>query len=150
MTATPNSNCTTILITSSNFRVGNISNTLLVSVNGADAVSVPLEPDITDYTFAADSIDRDTLEEGTYYFTLSTVQQGSETTDESICAILVCSLKCSTQDLYKDVKNIEKILAWEALKVYQDCVKCSCTDALMLYNIIKDLSNVDNCGCESN
>lgn len=147
MTATTNDTCTQIDITSSNLSASNTLVEILVSVNGAEQISINPAPSILSYTLLPAALGMTTFAEGTYSISLYTTQSSGDQTSESACALVICDLGCEVLPLYTDVKNLEKILAYEALIASKDCVSCSCSTSLILYNIIKDETNVNHCGC---
>jgi hypothetical protein len=150
MTTVPNSTCTSVTITSSNFNASNLSNSLAVSINGGTAVTINLPASTTSYTFNAASLSVDTLPVGVYEFTLSSVNSLSVSLTDKKCLPLVCSLVCDENilDYYKDKETFSKALAMEALKITTDCDTCTCSLMQNFYNHIIDDTSTTNCGCE--
>lgn len=149
MTAVTSNDCTTITITSTNLVADNISATLKITHNKTDEYTLTLSPStVGTYTFAADDLDQDSLAEGIYSIILTTVDVAHTERVESACVALICSLKCDILDYYADSSEIEKVLAYEALKLSSDCVSCSCDLMQDFYNVITHTTDVSNCNCQ--
>jgi hypothetical protein len=147
MTATVASDCTAIEIASDYFLSDNISDTLVVTVNGTEnTVDIPTTT-LVSYTLTADDLDLESLPNGVYALHLTNVLTDSTTEEESLCRVLLCGEDCEVLDLYTDSANIVKILAFEALKVVNDCISCSCDVATTLYNNYTDSTDDSSCGC---
>ena len=147
MTAVVDATCETITITSTNFHTDNLENTLTVTINGT-AYDVDIATTTTStYVLDADALDLDTLPVGVYSLKLVTTQSDSSTKTEPLCRVLLCGEECTALDLYSDVKNIDKILAYNGLLVVNDCVSCSCDVATMLYNTYTDTEDAGDCNC---
>lgn len=87
------------------------------------------------------------IPQGIYAATLVTTAQNGDKHTETSCESSLCSLICTSLEDYTNLENLPKILALEALKVAKNCVTCSCTVMLDLYNIITSNPTTNDCGC---
>ena len=148
MTVTTSEDCTTITINSDQFSATNISNTLTL-LHAGTTYTVEVDADNTsEVVVDAETLELEELPEGPYLVTLITIDEDSNKTTEQVCVTPICSLHCDMVDYYEDTLNIERILAYEALKLSQDCVTCSCTVAQKLYDKATDTTNVTKCNCQ--
>lgn len=152
MILTVNSDCTSVLIQSDVFNTDNTSNVLSVSINGGAATEIELSSSIaTSYTFNAASLDLDALEAGVYEFLITATLADTTVQTDLGCTALLCAYECDvdTLELYSDVANIDKILAYEGLKNFANCSTCSCTLANTLHNAFTNTTttNATSCGC---
>lgn len=150
MTATLASDCSDITINSDYLLADNQEDTLTVTVNGSTTYTPTIASTVTSITLDNTllGLTGDTLADGVYYLELTTTALAGDINTESLCVAVLCGVHCDTVDLYLDSEtNMEKILAYEALKIAQDCVECSCSTMLSLYNIITN-TTTDDCGCE--
>lgn len=148
MTITVNSDCSEIAFTSDLFNPANDSNTLYVSVNGADEVEVTIDANASTYTLVPDDLGVTEFAAGVYQLRLVSVAFDSTSSEEITCTALLCSLLCDSDTLswYSGTENISKVLALEGLKVASNCVTCNCSIMQTLYNHITD-GDTTSCGC---
>lgn len=147
MTATVANDCSSIAVTSTYLHNTNISSTLKVSANGATSISIEIAP-ATSHTLIPSDLSVTAFSEGVYTIELDTVQSDHSTSTEVVCALVICSLGCDIVPLYSDVANIDKILAYEALKGSLNCTNCDCSKLQVLYNLLTDTPNANDCGCQ--
>lgn len=149
MTAELSNNCSTITIESNFFNANNISNQLTL-VHSGTTYTVEVDAENVDPVVVdANTLDLEELPEGVYLITLKTTDEDSTVTTEQLCLTSMCALHCDMITLYTDTTNLEKILAYEALKVASDCITCSCTVMQRLYDNVTDTSNATKCNCQS-
>jgi hypothetical protein len=149
MTATISNDCTSIVITSSFLVNGNTSNTLIIT-RGTTVTTITLATNITSYTLLPAALGMSTtLSDGVYNISLVTVSSGGTKTTESLCRVVLCAIKCDMIDNYLDVKDFGKVMAYEALKLANNCLKCDCTILNTLYTILTN-TPIDDCNCGSN
>ena len=147
MTATINDDCTLITIDSELFAPDNESVTLTLTHSGTE-YEVTVEATNEDpVEVTAESLELEELPEGIYYVELSITNAANETTVESSCLASICSVHCDMVELYDDTANLEKILAYEGLKLAQGCVTCSCSVMQVLYDTITETDDT-NCNCQ--
>lgn len=151
MILTKSADCTSVLISSSNFNANNRANTLSVSVKGGAPTVLTLGASITNYVFNAASLGLTALIPGAYEFALSSVLLDFSKANDLGCAVLLCTFECDTDvlDLYKNIDNIDKVLAFEGLKNVAECETCGCDLANDLFDIFTNepTTNVNSCGC---
>lgn len=148
MTLTINEDCTSVQLTSDYFEADNISNSLSVSINGGDAITVAISASNVDpYDVDAETLSLESLPQGVYYFELTVTDVNSVVTTESLCIALICDLHCDMVDLYLSTDDLDKVLAYEALKLAQGCSTCSCSVMQTLYDTIIETEDVTNCDC---
>ena len=148
MTAIISEDCTTITIDSTYFAADNTANELTLTNNGTTYTVEVVASNVEPVEVDADALELETLPQGPYLITLKTTDDSSDTVTEQICVTPICDLHCNMVDYYLDSENIERILAYEALKVSQDCVTCACTVAQKLYDKATATSNVTKCNCQ--
>jgi len=149
MTATLSEDCTSITVDSANFAADNISVELTLTLNDTTEYTVEVDASNVDPVVVdAAALDIDELSEGVYYVELVITDASNEIITEGLCVASICSLHCDMIELYDDVDNIEKILAYEALKISSDCVTCSCSVMQNLYNKVTDSEDDTNCNCQ--
>lgn len=149
MTAVLASDCSVITINSDYLLVDNQTNVLTVTYNGETIytptiLSTALSIALTNTLLG---LDAGTLADGIYSIQLVTTADNGDINTETICVASLCGVHCDMVELYTDVNNAEKILAYEALKIAQGCVTCSCTTMLALYTVITN-TTTNGCGCE--
>ena len=152
MTITVNSACTSILVDSATFNAFNISNTIILVVNGGTEIELTPAANATSYTITPATLDLEEFVEGVYDIRLSAVLLDSSVSEDTGCTAVICSLKCddTTLALYSDSSNIVKILALEGLQAATNCVTCSCDLMTTFYNIINNNESTSTCGyCQS-
>lgn len=149
MIATTSPDCLSIEISSEFLLVDNQENLLSITHNGEQVYNLTLNPNITTYTItnASLSLDPGALADGIYSLKLTTTALNGDIHTELICVAILCGVHCDMVELYTDVNNAEKILAYEALKVAQDCVTCNCDTMLLLYSILTN-TTTNGCGCQ--
>jgi hypothetical protein len=148
MTATLSNDCTTIVITSSFLVSGNTSNKLLVT-RGTTTTTITLATNITTYTLLPAALGMTTtFSDGVYTLTLVTVSSGGIKNTESLCRVSLCGIKCDMIDNYLDIVDFKKVMAYEGLKLANDCVKCDCTILNTLYTVLTN-TPIDDCNCGS-
>lgn len=148
MTATLAADCTSIVLDSDYLLVDNQSNVLTVTHNNTTTYT-PTVGAVTSITVTSAFLDLsgDTLADGIYTLTLETTAENGDINTETSCVAVLCGVHCSMVELYGDVANLEKVLAYEALKVAQGCATCNCTTMLSLYNVLINIP-ANDCGCE--
>ncbi len=158
MTATVNSTCETITITSDYFDPTNISVTLNVTINcGAEYI---ITADSADTEIVVDQaalgLEGGNLEDGIYYLKLTIVQENTDLVIESSCKFINCTTTCLMQDTMnaaaqKDPDAIIRALAFHALVASNSCTSCACADLCTLYTTATSncYSNdtTNPCGC---
>lgn len=149
MTAVLTSDCITMNITSDFLLVNNQTNVLTVTYNGETIYTPTIAASATSIalTNVLLGLDSGALADGIYGLVLVTTALNGDINTESLCVASLCGLHCDMVELYLDVNNAEKILAYEALKVAQNCTTCSCTTMLALYTILTNVVT-NGCGCE--
>lgn len=148
MTATISEDCTTITINSNFFAADNVANELTL-VNSGTTYTIEVAANNTSEVVVDDeSLNLEILPQGPYLITLKTTDADSNIATEQLCVTPICDLHCDMVDYYLNSENIDRILAYEALKVSQDCVTCSCTVAQKLYDKATATSNVTKCNCQ--
>ena len=151
MTATLASDCTSIILNSDYLLIDNQSNVLTVTHNNT-TVYTPAIGSVTQITIDTFVLSDYTdgsgpLPDGIYAFELVTTAENGDINTETVCVAVLCGIHCDMVELYTDVNNAEKILAYEALKVAQGCTTCNCDTMLTLYNVITNIVT-NGCGCE--
>lgn len=152
MTATY-TNCANIIIDSTLLNVTNQTVTLEVTKNCAatPVVTKDVSAAATEITLVpADFNEEDIISDGIYYFKLTIVDNGGDTTVESLCKFLNCSTTCDLLDVYNGTtKDCDRAMAYFALLASQDCTNCSCSDLCLLYSIATNdpCEDVEPCGC---
>lgn len=148
MTLTVASECVSILIESDLFNITNESNSVSVKINGGTAVVLTPTASATSYTITPELLDVETLTEGVYDITLTSVLLDSSVQTDQGCVPILCDFLCqdSTLSWYKDTTNIDKVLALEGIKAATDCVTCGCSVMLTLYNSLSN-DSTPSCGC---
>lgn len=148
MTAVVDESCTTITISSTDFHTSNLSNTLTVTINGTDyTIDVPTTT-TSSFVIDADALDLTELPIGVYSIKLVNVLADSSTATASLCRVLLCGEECNVIPLYENLENLDKVLAFEALKYINICGECSCLIATSLYNTYTDTDDDTNCNCK--
>lgn len=148
MTATVNDTCTIIEVGSTHFNITNLSNVLTVTVNGEDyEVEIPTETTTT-YEVTPEDLGLEEFPVGVYALSLVTTDEDSATTTESLCRVLLCGEECTVLPMYADVDNFAKAMAYEGLKLVNECVDCSCSLANTLYTTYTDTPDVNSCNCQ--
>lgn len=149
MTLTLAEDCSSITVASNNFNATNTSNELIVTHNATE-YTIPVDADNVDpVVINAASLSLDEMPEGVFLVTLKTTDDESAISTEQVCISSICSLHCDMIPLYADSTNIERVLAYEALKLSSDCVTCSCTVMQKLYDKATETTNATPCNCQS-
>lgn len=151
MTLTLASDCSQIELSSTELELTNSAVELTIIHNRNTTYSPDIDANqISPITIDASLLGQDSINllDGVYYFKLKITKSNSTIVEESACIAVLCGVKCSILDWYKDINaNIDKILSYEALKVANNCVQCNCALMNTLYdNIINSQTN--DCGCE--
>jgi hypothetical protein len=148
MTLTPTNDCAGFTLESEFFAETNESNTLVLAINGATIHTITLPANTTESIVVdADLLEIDEFPQGVIEVSLTTLSEELEETTELQCLLLLCELHCEMAPLYTDIKNIERILAYEALKVSAGCVTCSCSIANQLYTKATTPTDAKSCNC---
>ena len=148
MIATVNNDCTAIAINTDYWGALNQSNTLTVTINDDAEYVVEIDPtNIVEYPLLPAALGLDEFPMGVYSLKLDIVQENADEVRESLCKTVLCDSHCIIIPLYKDpTTNLNRIMAYEALKAGEECVTCSCTVLQELYDIAFPESSND-CGC---
>jgi hypothetical protein len=149
MTTILSNDCATIDIDSEFLLADNQTNVLTVTHNGVTIYTPTISASATTIVLNNTllGLTGDALADGVYYLELVTTALNGDINTETICVAVLCGVHCDMVELYTDVNNAEKILAYEALKVAQGCVTCSCATMLTLYSILTNVVT-NGCGCE--
>lgn len=94
-------------------------------------------------------LDLEELPTGPFTVSLAVTNNAGVLNEETTCIVYFGDLVCDMLPLYKDVTNIDRVLAFEALKVANDCESCGCSLMCELYNAATNTSTnaTTGCGC---
>lgn len=147
MTALINNYCSILTIDTLNWNTENQNISLEITVDDSDTYFLAIDTDNEDpYEITAEDLDIEELPAGIYFLKLMITQSNGNSITETVCLPVLCKLQCELNPLYVDIKNFNKIIAFEALKASTGCFDCSCSTMLKLYGIINP--NITDCGCE--
>lgn len=150
--------CSDLVITSTNLNLDNQSVTLAIKINCEKEYAINVPVDAEDYTVVPEDIEmKDFITDGIYGFTLTIVQEDGTTVIETECKFIDCVSSCTMVETFSNPSGCSdcllKTLAFNALKVAEDCTTCNCNTMCTLFNTVfsKDCvtttTNVTNCGC---
>ncbi len=96
-----------------------------------------------------DNLDIDELPVGPFTVYLAVTNNAGVLNEETSCVVYFGDLLCDMLPLYKNTDNIDRVLAFEALKFVNDCMSCSCSVACELYNAATNTTTnaTTGCGC---
>ncbi len=148
MTAITTETCDSITIDSTNWNVLNQGNVLEITINDDEVHSIEIPADNTaPFIILPEDLEVEEFEAGVYHFKLMITQNNGAEVTETVCIPVVCSLHCTMNALYTDIKNFNRIIAFEALKASAGCFDCSCATMNKLYAIANP-TNDNDCGCQ--
>lgn len=155
MTITTQSNCASITITNSELESSNLSVKLTVTVNCSKEYTLTYNTSLTSLVVTPTQLEMtDNLTDGVYTLKLEIVKSDSSTYSITKCHLVDCNLSCTIKDYFTktDIKSLQKVLAYNALKLAQNCYSCKCETLCLFYNIITDdctneLPTTNDCGC---
>jgi len=171
MTATLNSDCSTLTLNTSSLELAEDKtfNSLTLKYRTSCA-STETEVDISELieTIADNQIDvtsllfygnetSDSFCDGVYYFQLETnytIDDETYLAADSVCVLVDCSLKCKVIDYFIATKDRKAHYLYYALKLGGECDSCYCTEMCSMYTELKLLLNDNSitftdtdCGC---
>jgi len=159
MTAVINESCESITIDSTNFAVDNQSVTLYLKYNCTKEYVVDISTALTEYVILPASVEMtDFMSDGIYGLTLKIVQEDGTVINETLCKVVDCVSSCTLVESFKNIgyscsECLIQALAFNALKVAEDCTTCDCQTLCTLYDTVypKDCktitTNASTCGC---
>jgi len=155
MTITTQSNCATITVTDPELENSNLNVKLTVTVNCQKEYILTYANNLTSLVVTPVQLEmEDALSDGVYTLKLEIVKSDSSTFSSTKCYLVDCNLSCTIKDYFTktDTKSLQKVLAYNALTVAQDCFLCNCETLCLFYKIITDdctneLPTTNDCGC---
>lgn len=118
----------TFTVSSTNFTASNQTVTLTFNSCNGTAVEYNIDPSDTSY----DITSVEPFVDSVYSFHLKITTSVGNIVEESTCYFVGEDLKCDILEAYR-LKDIEKVLYYQALVASNSCISCSCSDLCSLY-----------------